>query len=278
MDALVDAARRRPQDGQRRARPRARRAGLRRSIGTCCASRTASASPRRTTRRWSSSSWCAALPRRPVDASRPTRSSCTAGASASRKPLCDRCASATRATSPAGAPARTAAAGAAPGASHRPRAQAHGARGPRPHRGDDRATGSAGSWPRRSTRFRGASATHLENIADRRRGRAVAPTCSREMEIEPPDTLFGLYQGTPLTERPWDYGNTLPDRITLFQGPIEDACETEDDVVADDRRDADPRGRALLRPERRGDRGDRGAVLAAPDCRDGDDARRERRA
>ena len=23
----------------------------------------------------------------------------------------------------------------------------------------------------------------------------------REMEIEPPDTLFGLYQGTPLTER-----------------------------------------------------------------------------
>jgi predicted Zn-dependent protease with MMP-like domain len=52
-----------------------------------------------------------------------------------------------------------------------------------------------------------------------------------EMEIEPPDTLFGLYQGTPLTERPWDYGNALPDRIVLYQGPIEDASETEDDVV-----------------------------------------------
>ena len=53
----------------------------------------------------------------------------------------------------------------------------------------------------------------------------------REMDIEPPDTLFGLYQGTPLTERTWSYGNTLPDRITLYQLPIEDASEDEDDLV-----------------------------------------------
>jgi predicted Zn-dependent protease with MMP-like domain len=52
-----------------------------------------------------------------------------------------------------------------------------------------------------------------------------------EMEIEPPDTLFGLYQGTPLTERSWDYGNALPDRIVLYQGPIEDASDTEDEIV-----------------------------------------------
>jgi len=52
-----------------------------------------------------------------------------------------------------------------------------------------------------------------------------------EMEIDPPDTLFGLYQGTPLTERSWDYGNALPDRIVLYQRPIEDASDTEDDVV-----------------------------------------------
>ena len=52
-----------------------------------------------------------------------------------------------------------------------------------------------------------------------------------DMEIDPPDTLFGLYQGTPLTERSWDYGNALPDRIVLYQGPIEDASDTEDDVV-----------------------------------------------
>jgi predicted Zn-dependent protease with MMP-like domain len=53
-----------------------------------------------------------------------------------------------------------------------------------------------------------------------------------EMEIPPGDTLFGLYQGTPLTERTWGYGNTLPDRIVIYQGPIEDACDTEDDIVA----------------------------------------------
>lgn len=53
-----------------------------------------------------------------------------------------------------------------------------------------------------------------------------------EMEIEPPDSLYGLYQGTPLTERRWDYGNTLPDRITLFQKPIEEDCEDEDEVRA----------------------------------------------
>src|SRR5580704_9340166 len=56
----------------------------------------------------------------------------------------------------------------------------------------------------------------------------------REMEIEPPDTLFGLYQGTPLTERRWDYGNSLPDRILLFQGPHErEAAEAggEDELV-----------------------------------------------
>jgi predicted Zn-dependent protease with MMP-like domain len=53
----------------------------------------------------------------------------------------------------------------------------------------------------------------------------------REMDIEPPDTLFGLYQGTPLTERAWDYGNALPDRILLFQGPHEREAEDEDDLV-----------------------------------------------
>lgn len=53
-----------------------------------------------------------------------------------------------------------------------------------------------------------------------------------EMEIEPPDTILGLYQGTPLTERQWGHGNDLPDRITLFQGPIEEeAAGDEDEIV-----------------------------------------------
>ena len=51
-----------------------------------------------------------------------------------------------------------------------------------------------------------------------------------EMEIEPPDSLFGLYQGTPLPERTWAFGNNLPDRITLFQRPIEEDCEDDDEI------------------------------------------------
>ena len=51
-----------------------------------------------------------------------------------------------------------------------------------------------------------------------------------EMEMEPGDTLFGLYQGTPLPERGWSYGNNLPDRISIYQTPTEDACDTEDKI------------------------------------------------
>ena len=57
-----------------------------------------------------------------------------------------------------------------------------------------------------------------------------APELLEELDMDPDDTLFGLYQGTPLTERPFSYGNTLPDRISIYQLPIEDACEDDDDV------------------------------------------------
>ena len=33
--------------------------------------------------------------------------------------------------------------------------------------------------------------------------------------------LLGLYEGVPLTKRGQGYGLTPPDRITLFQGPLE---------------------------------------------------------
>jgi predicted Zn-dependent protease with MMP-like domain len=51
-----------------------------------------------------------------------------------------------------------------------------------------------------------------------------------DLEMEPDDTLFGLYQGTPLTEREANYGNTLPDRISIYQLPIEEACEDEEEI------------------------------------------------
>ena len=58
------------------------------------------------------------------------------------------------------------------------------------------------------------------------------PELLEEMEIVPPDSLFGLYQGTPLPERGWQFGNSLPDKITLFQRPIEEDCEDSDDIRA----------------------------------------------
>src|SRR5262249_4817775 len=58
-----------------------------------------------------------------------------------------------------------------------------------------------------------------------------APELLRDLEIEPPDALFGLYQGPPLTERGWQYGNTLPDRILLFQGPHEREARDDEDLV-----------------------------------------------
>jgi predicted Zn-dependent protease with MMP-like domain len=58
-----------------------------------------------------------------------------------------------------------------------------------------------------------------------------APDQLDQVDVEPPDTLLGLYEGTPLTEREWAHGNVLPDKITLFQGPIEDASEDEDDAM-----------------------------------------------
>ena len=42
--------------------------------------------------------------------------------------------------------------------------------------------------------------------------------------------LLGLYEGVPLTER-YDYGMVLPDKITLFQKPIEGVCSTDEEVI-----------------------------------------------
>lgn len=51
-----------------------------------------------------------------------------------------------------------------------------------------------------------------------------------EMGLWPDRTLLGLYQGIPLTERGFSYGNVLPDRITIFQKPIEAMCRTQDEI------------------------------------------------
>lgn len=45
--------------------------------------------------------------------------------------------------------------------------------------------------------------------------------------IDPTETLFGLYTGTPLIERSSAYGMVLPDKITLYQRSIEEGCRTK---------------------------------------------------
>lgn len=52
-----------------------------------------------------------------------------------------------------------------------------------------------------------------------------------EVEVEPPDTIYGLYEGLPLPERQWAHGNVLPDKITLFRNPILEDSLDDDDVV-----------------------------------------------
>ena len=43
------------------------------------------------------------------------------------------------------------------------------------------------------------------------------------MADEPPDgePLLGLYEGIPLTQRTSSYSGVLPDKITIFRGPLE---------------------------------------------------------
>jgi len=51
-----------------------------------------------------------------------------------------------------------------------------------------------------------------------------------EMEIEPPDTLYGLYRGTDLTHRDSFYGNVLPDTITIYQGPVQEDSDSPQEM------------------------------------------------
>ena len=44
-------------------------------------------------------------------------------------------------------------------------------------------------------------------------------------------TLLGLYQGVPLTKRNSGYMMVPPDRITIFQGPLERIARTDDELV-----------------------------------------------
>ncbi|WP_347350049.1 metallopeptidase family protein [Intrasporangium sp.] len=54
------------------------------------------------------------------------------------------------------------------------------------------------------------------------------------VEREPPEhdpDLLGVYDGIPLTERDsWWGAGALPDRITIFQGPLERMCSSAEEL------------------------------------------------
>ena len=47
-----------------------------------------------------------------------------------------------------------------------------------------------------------------------------------------PAQLLGLYQGVPRTRRSRGYGLVLPDKISIFQKPIEAQCRFDDEIEA----------------------------------------------
>jgi predicted Zn-dependent protease with MMP-like domain len=54
------------------------------------------------------------------------------------------------------------------------------------------------------------------------------------VEAEPPPVqpnLLGLYEGVPLTARDHWYAGVLPDRITVFRGPILRRARTHAEIV-----------------------------------------------
>ncbi|HEY4669617.1 MAG TPA: metallopeptidase family protein [Tepidiformaceae bacterium] len=48
--------------------------------------------------------------------------------------------------------------------------------------------------------------------------------------LGPHRTLLGLYHGIPLTKRGEYYNLVLPDKISIYQEPIESICRSDDEV------------------------------------------------
>jgi len=51
------------------------------------------------------------------------------------------------------------------------------------------------------------------------------------MGLEKDEDLFGIYEGAALTERSVADAPEMPPRLILFQEPLLDACETEDELI-----------------------------------------------
>ena len=52
----------------------------------------------------------------------------------------------------------------------------------------------------------------------------------RKLNLPDNQLLFGLYQGIPQTKRGFNYNLVLPDKITIFQKPIESLSESSEEI------------------------------------------------
>lgn len=79
-------------------------------------------------------------------------------------------------------------------------------------------------------------ARHLENVQVVVEDEP-SPELLSDMGLNPRrDTLFGLYQGVPVDHRGFNFGNVLPDKITIYYRPLVRAFRTPDRVRREVRR------------------------------------------
>jgi predicted Zn-dependent protease with MMP-like domain len=62
------------------------------------------------------------------------------------------------------------------------------------------------------------------------------PQTVREMELDDPRCLLGLYRGVPLTNRHVEAPYRYPERIVIYQKNIERMCRSRDEIVDQIRR------------------------------------------
>lgn len=94
-----------------------------------------------------------------------------------------------------------------------------------------------------SARFEQLVAKAVESLPDEFRARlenvdvvvADQPTPRQLAELgkKRGETLLGLYEGVPLTRRSQHYGLVAPDKITIFQKPIEAIYQNEARIIAE---------------------------------------------
>ena len=73
--------------------------------------------------------------------------------------------------------------------------------------------------------------SHLDNVAILVEQWPSAEQMA-EHGLESRDELMGLYEGIPLTDRA-GYNLVLPDKITIFQGPLEAMCSTREQIATE---------------------------------------------